>query len=110
MTGFGKTFHIGLFSGQFMTGFGKTFHIGFIVKIEFDASLIALEIAHFVCDHTTTIENEERNYGLKALLHFCILRMNQNSTDSTRVELFEMSTRVKLVSNFIDREYCFFDL
>ena len=56
-----------------MTVYGKTRHMGFFVKIEFDVSLIransraslrpivrfALEIARFVCDRATHIENEK---------------------------------------------------
>ena len=57
----------------FVTVFYKTRHIGFFMKMEFDVSLIsstlelthlrpiasfALEIASFVCDRATRIENE----------------------------------------------------
>ena len=60
----------------YVTVYGKTRHMGFFVKIEFDVSLISstleltpaslrpiarftLEIARFVCDRATRIENEK---------------------------------------------------
>ena len=57
-------------TNTYVTGFDKTLLMGFFVKIEFDASSnspasfrliahFALEIARFVCDYATTIENEK---------------------------------------------------